>query len=98
MRHAWMIAVLMTLCLGCGISEEERQQQIARERWWNSLTPEQQVRVESARLQALGLLMQNGGPFGQNAMLAPVPPISTAPTSRRCTSNVVSGSIYTTCN
>lgn len=99
MRRSWGMVVLMLLCLGCGISEEERQQQIARERWWNSLTPEQQARVEAARLQALGMLMQNGGPFGQSQMVTPPTPlIRSTPTSRPCMSNVVGNQVYTYCN
>lgn len=84
---------MMTLvsCQSAASLQRERDQ----EAWERSLTPEQQVRLEAARMQALGLALSGGPLFHLDAQ--PQQPVRTYNPRLNCFTNEIGTSRYTNC-
>lgn len=92
-RFALLCLCMMTL-VSCQ-SAADRQRAAAQQAWEDSLTPDQKIRLEAARLQALGLAL-SGGPIFRTPS-ATVAPMPTYGPKLNCFTNEIGNSVYTNC-
>lgn len=92
-RFYTIVLCLLTLsaCQSAESLKRERNQQA----WEDSLTNDQKIRLEAARLQALGLAL-SGGPIFR-APSATVAPRPTYAPRLNCFTNELGSSTYTNC-
>lgn len=90
--------MLLLLCLGTLVSCQSaasRQAEAENAAWERSLTPDQRIRLEAARLQALGLAL-SGGPIFKVPSTSAAPQPTYGP-RMTCFDNQIGGSVYTNC-
>jgi hypothetical protein len=93
-RRTFMACLCLGLLLAGCVSQADQQ---ARQRWYDSLTPEQQVRLEERRLQALGMFLGSGGFRSFQPQPLWQPPAAQVPRQLNCYSNTFGTQTSTTC-
>ena len=92
------VLMLLILCLSTVVSCQSaasRQAEAENAAWERSLTPDQRIRLEAARLQALGLAL-SGGPIFKVPSTSQTPMQTYGP-KLTCFDNQIGGSVYTNC-
>ena len=84
---------MMTLVSCQSAAQLERER--AQAAWEDSLTPDQRVRLEAARMQALGLALSGGPLFHLDTQ--PQQPIRTYNPRLNCFTNEIGETAYTNC-
>ena len=91
--------LLVSVCLltvpACQ-SAESLQREREQAAWERSLTPDQRVRLEAARLQALGLAL-SGGPIFRAPSSTYQAPVQNYGLRLNCFDNQIGDSVYTNC-
>lgn len=91
--------LLVSVCLltvpACQ-SAESLQREREQAAWERSLTPDQRVRLEAARLQALGLAL-SGGPIFRAPSSTYQAPVQNYGLRLNCFENQIGDSVYTNC-
>ena len=91
--------LLVSVCLltvpACQ-SAESLQREREQAAWERSLTPDQRVRLEAARLQALGLAL-SGGPIFRAPSSTYQAPVQNYGLRVNCFENQIGDSVYTNC-
>lgn len=91
------IIALCLLTLSACQSAESLKRERAQQAWENSLTPDQRIRLEAARLQALGLALSGGPIFRAPSTDYDAPRFNTYQPRLNCFDNVIGNSVYTNC-
>ena len=91
--------LLVSVCLltvpACQ-SAESLQREREQAAWERSLTPDQRVRLEEARLRALGMAL-SGGPIFRAPSPAYQAPVQNYGLRLNCFENQIGDSVYTNC-
>ena len=94
--RAWMFLVLSLSTIVSCQSAESLQREREQAAWERSLTPDQRVRLEAARLQALGMAL-SGGPIFRAPSSTYQAPVQNYGLRLNCFENQIGDSVYTNC-
>ena len=94
-----MMSLLCLSTLAACQSAESLQREREQAAWERSLTPDQRIRLEEARLRALGMALSGGPIFkAPSASTQQFPaPMPTYGPRMTCFDNQIGGSVYTNC-
>lgn len=96
MRTLVLLCLCMMTLVSCQ-SAESLQRERDYDAWERSLSPDQRVRLEAARLQALGFALSGGPIFHQAPSTTYMPPMNSFPQRLNCFENEIGDSVYTNC-
>ena len=94
--RAWMFLVLSLSTIVSCQSAESLQREREQAAWERSLTPDQRIRLEEARLRALGMAL-SGGPVFQAPSSTYHAPVLNNGLKLNCFENQIGNSVYTNC-
>ena len=91
-----MMSLLCLSTLAACQSAESLQREREQAAWERSLTPDQRVRLEEARLRALGMAL-SGGPIFRAPSSTYQVPVQNYGLRLNCFENQIGDSVYTNC-
>ena len=91
-----MMSLLCLSTLSACQSAESLQREREQAAWERSLTPDQRVRLEEARLRALGMAL-SGGPIFRAPSSTYQAPVQNYGLRLNCFENQIGDSVYTNC-
>ena len=91
-----MMSLLCLSTLAACQSAESLQREREQAAWERSLTPDQRVRLEEARLRALGMAL-SGGPIFRAPSSTYQAPVQNYGFRLNCFENQIGDSVYTNC-
>lgn len=91
-----MMSLLCLSTLAACQSAESLQREREQAAWERSLTPDQRVRLEEARLRALGMAL-SGGPIFRAPSSTYQAPVQNYGLRLNCFENQIGDSVYTNC-
>lgn len=91
-----MMSLLCLSTLAACQSAESLQREREQAEWERSLTPDQRVRLEEARLRALGMAL-SGGPIFRAPSSTYQAPVQNYGLRLNCFENQIGDSVYTNC-
>ena len=91
-----MMSLLCLSTLAACQSAESLQREREQAAWERSLTPDQRIRLEEARLRALGMAL-SGGPIFRAPSSTYQAPVQNYGLRLNCFENQIGDSVYTNC-